>query len=390
MRWHFYIITLAFLYSSIQDVVAQDANEVTLNMAIEEFNTGHFYGVPELLSPYLNNKQNRDWRQRAYLLLTQTYLLLEDPIGAKKSYLKVLEANPEYVPNPELDPTDLVYFSSKFTSSPVFSLFASGGPNASTVHVIRNNAAVTSDPNNSAPIKTKYAARLGLQFGGGVEWHYDQNFSAIAEVNYLQSQFKKTTTKVFRQDQIEVVDRQNWLRLPISIKFSDDIGKYRPYGYVGFSFDYLLSDIGTITTINNDSLHSDTGPPLNSQLLQSPKQNFTPRRNRFNNSFFIGGGLKYKLGLNYAFVDVRYSMGMRNIVSTQNFFYTYSKGDMTSDSFLETGTSTFDRGHVDDFFRMNNVIISVGYIHPLYKPRELKHGKSKSILKRIKKKDDNR
>ncbi|HPM32632.1 MAG TPA: outer membrane beta-barrel protein [Chryseolinea sp.] len=386
MRLRYCITGFVFFYVSIIGAVAQEANEVTLNMAVEEFNTGHFTGVPELLSPYLNTKQSREWRQRAYLLLTQTYLLLEDPIAAKNSYLKVLEANPEYVPNPALDPTDLVYFGSKFTTAPVFSIFTYGGANTSQVRVIRNNSAVTSDLDKD-PIKIKYAQRVGYQFGLGAEWHYDENLSLNAELNYIHTAFKKTTSKAFKQDVVEVIDRQNWLRLPISIKFSDHVGKYRPYGYIGLSLDYLVNDNGAFTTINNDSLKSDSAP-INSQRVESSKQNFTPRRYRFNNSFFVGGGLKYKVGFNYVFVDVRYSLGMRNIVSKEDFYYRYDNGSMTSDEFLETGNSTFDFGHVDDFFRMNNIVLSIGFVHPLYKPRELKHGKSKSILKKIKKQDE--
>ncbi len=388
MKIQYCIVGFTFFCASILGAVAQDANEVSLNMAVDEFNTGHFTGVPELLSPYLNGKQSREWRQRAYLLLTQTYLLLEDPEAAKKSYLKVLEANPEYAPNPALDPTDLVYFSSKFTTAPVFSLYGFGGANTSQVNVLRNNSAVTSDPKND-PIRIKYAQRVGYQFGMGAEWHYDENFSLNGELNFIHTSFKKTTSYAFKQDVIDAIDRQNWLRLPLAIKISDHIGKYRPYGYVGFSFDYLLNDNGSATTINNDSSKSDIAP-FNSLRVESAKQDFTPRRYRFNNSFFIGGGLKYKTGFDYVFIDVRYALGMRNIVSIKDFYYTYRGDDKTSDKFLQTGTSTFDRGVVDDFFRMNNIILSVGYVHPLYRPRELKHGKSKSILRRIKKQDEKR
>ncbi|MEO7988890.1 MAG: outer membrane beta-barrel protein [Chryseolinea sp.] len=376
---------------SILGAVAQDACEVTLNMATEEFNTGHFYGVADLLSPCLEKGQNREWRQRAYLLLTQTYLLLDDPIGAKNSYLKVLEANPEYVPKAERDPIDLVYFSSKFTTSPQFSLFAYTGPNVSQVNVLYDVDAVTANPTpdplkGTSSINKKYALRPGYQFGAGLEWHYDENLSATVEVNYMRSAYKKTTTNIFGRDEIDLIDRQNWFRLPIAIKFSDHIGKYRPYGYIGFSLDYLLSDKAILTTINNDSLESKDS--YNSQTSESPLQDFTSRRNRFNQSLFIGGGVKYKIGLNYAFIDVRYSFGMRNVVNPQSAIYNYNGSDLTSETLLNNGEATFSQGHVDDLFRMNNVVLSFGFIRPLYRPRELKKAKTKSILRRIKKQDD--
>jgi hypothetical protein len=387
------IVCFTIFCMSVLGAVAQDACEVTLNMATEEFNTGHFYGVAELLSPCLDQGQNKEWRQRAYLLLTQTYLLLDDPIGAKNSYLKVLEANPEYVPDAERDPIDLVYFSSKFTSAPQFSLFAYTGPNVSHVNVLHDVNPFTSNPDPdpaqyTSSINKKYSIRPGFQFGAGLEWHYDENLSATVELNYLRSAYKKVTTNVFGRDELTVIDRQNWFRLPIAIKFSDHVGKYRPYGYIGLSLDYLISDMAILTTINNDSLYSTSS--FNSQTLESPLQNFTSRRNRFNQSLFIGGGVKYKVGLNYAFVDVRYSVGMRNIVNPQSSIYKYNSSDLTSEDHLNDGEATFSQGHIDDFFRMNNIILSFGFIHPLYKPRELKKAKTKSILKRIKKQDDTR
>jgi hypothetical protein len=386
MKLRYLIISLIVFYKSILGVAAQDC-EVTLNMATEEFNTGHFFGVPALLNPCLEEGQNREWRQRAYLLLTQTYLLLDDPIGAKNSYLKVLEANPEYVPNAERDPIDLVYFSSKFTTAPIFSLFAYTGPNVSQENVlVVSTDAVTTNPAAVSPMSKKYSVRMGYQFGVGGEWHYDENLSVTAELNFLRSAYKKTTKQFFERDEIEIIDRQNWVRVPIAIKFSDHVGKYRPYGYIGFSIDYLLSDKAMITTTNND-LKSD-GSIISQPPSESPLQDFSSKRNRVNQSVFIGGGLKYKMGLNYAFVDVRYSVGMKNLVAENHVYYQYDGEDKTSDSFLSKGDPTTSMGHVDDLFRMNNLIISIGYIHPLYKPRELKRAKTKSVLKRIKKQDD--
>ena len=75
---------------------AQNECELTLTRATEEFNAGHLYGIPAMLNDCLNRNQKGEWRQRAYLLLAETYLLLEDPIGAENSYLEVLRANPEY------------------------------------------------------------------------------------------------------------------------------------------------------------------------------------------------------------------------------------------------------------------------------------------------------
>src|SRR5258706_9619049 len=107
----------------------KDDCELTLRNALEEFNAGHFYGIPSILKPCIDKGFTLEQKQRAYLLLTQTYLLIDDPISAEDSYLKLLKANPEFVTDDARDPIDVVYLSKKFTSSPIFSIYGRVGAN---------------------------------------------------------------------------------------------------------------------------------------------------------------------------------------------------------------------------------------------------------------------
>src|ERR1044071_8875323 len=103
------LITFLFFTLSVQGVFAQsDDCELTLSRAVDEYNAGHFYTIPSVLEPCLN-QFTTEQRQRAYLLLTQTYLLMDDPIGAKQSYLSVLRANPEFVPDTAVHTIDVIY-----------------------------------------------------------------------------------------------------------------------------------------------------------------------------------------------------------------------------------------------------------------------------------------
>ncbi len=131
------ILCVAFMSFSVR-VLAQDECEIVLTQATEEFNAGHLYGIPAMLKGCIEKINNREWRQRAYILLAETYLLLEDPIGAEQSYLNVLRANPEFVTDEKRDPIDLVYLSRKFTATPIFAWHAFLGPNTSIARVIHD------------------------------------------------------------------------------------------------------------------------------------------------------------------------------------------------------------------------------------------------------------
>lgn len=85
----------SMLFSS--SLYAQNDCEAKLNEAANEFNSGHFNGLSAILKPCIDSKSfTSEQLVRAYQLLTQTYLILDDPLGAENSYLNLLRANPEF------------------------------------------------------------------------------------------------------------------------------------------------------------------------------------------------------------------------------------------------------------------------------------------------------
>lgn len=376
MAWFRYaLLSGCLLVMLVINSVAQDKCEQTLTQATEAFAAGHFNQIPIMLKACIDEGQKKEWRQRAYLLLAQTYLLLEDPVGAENSYLEVLRANPEYTTNSNRDPIDLVYLSSKFTASPIFSLYATGGANVSFVRSILNNETTSN-------VSQHYFPSLGFHIGAGVEWHYNDNLSATLEGNYLNTAYRLEKT-LFVHDKITLNERQSWVRFPLAIKYTEELGKFRPYGYVGLSVDLM---IGSRVVIEYEDRNID---PVTGQFVAESEESlilkFRPKRNTLNRSWFVGGGAKYKIGLNYVFADVRYSFGMTNVVDVNNYIYDYSISDRTSGGFESSGDGVTTYAHIDDFFRMDNVVLSIGYVHPLYKPRKLKKARSKSVFRSIKK-----
>jgi hypothetical protein len=342
----------------------ENSCEEQLNAATAEFDAGRFHGVPAMLKPCIDKGFTREQRQRAFLLLTQTYLLLQDPIGADNSYLEVLRANPEFLADTARDQIDIVYLSKRFTAAPIFSIFGKIGGNIAPVNVIH-----TINPTGT-PVRNDYSVRVGFQFGGGVDWNITEKIALTGEVNYALTSYKKNQLKfpAGEPDEEIFIDKQNWVSLPISIKYSDVRGDIRPYGYVGFAIHWLFNDKGQIDVFKRDESAGEA-PVIREE--SSPSLNFNEYRNKINRSFFIGGGARYKLGINFLFAEMRYNFGLSNVVSE---------------------TSTFDSdgpavtyGHVDDYFKLDNLSLSVGFVKPIYNPRKVKRAKTKSVLRGLKK-----
>lgn len=370
-------ILLLSVIASMSDTFAQteDCN-ATLTRAQQEFNSGHFYLIPSVLDPCLNQFSSEQ-KQRAYLLLTESYLLLDDPIGAKQSYLQLLSANPEFVADTALHAIDVIYLSKRFTATSIISWFGKVGSNTSPVRVIQEQSTV-SETNASSV----YNLKAGYQLGGGVDFNYNDRFSARGELLFSVVSYAQESKAFFNADSKVFNGTQSWLMLPLTICYSDAKGKYRPYGYAGYQVQYLLGERANITIINNKPVASDINQRERTQE-ESPQLNFTSKRNRFNQSIVVGGGMKVKLGLYFLFADLRYNIGLRNIVSKANAYANFEEADLSSPSFTESMEPATRFMHVDDYFRMDNLSISVGFLRPLYKPRELRRARTRSVLKTI-------
>lgn len=377
-----------FLFVALGAQVAfaqADDCEVTLSRAVDEYNAGHFYAIPAVLEPCLN-QFSTEQRQRAYLLLTQTYLLMDDPIGAKQSYLSVLRANPEFLPDTSLHTIDVIYLSRKFTATSIFSWFAKAGTNVSPVRVIHDLNSV-----GETAAQESYNLRFGYQALVGGDLAITEKINARAELGFMQATYKHVAKNFFVFDSKQFIDRQSWITLPLSIVYSDHLGKYRPYGYVGYSFQYLIADRGDITITNNRPAGSSNEELVGAEEREntpeeSPQISMLYKRNRFNQSVLVGGGLKIKIGLDYLFFDVRYSMGLKNVVSEKNLYANYSESSIeynySTEHILSMDQATRYM-HVDDYFRLDNISFSIGFLRPLYKPRELKRARTKSVMKQL-------
>ncbi len=352
--------------------------EQSLSQATEEFNAGHFYGIPSLLRSCIDrNELTNEQRVRAYLLLCQAYLIIDDPIAAEDSYLKLLRADPEYVATYEKDPVDIVYLSKKFTSTPVFTPHIRIGGNTSVYRTILDIN--TQD----APDKVRHILKPGFQFGAGLDWNINDKISLCTNVIVSYKGFKTVRSQIAHDDVLTVTERQFWLDVPVFLKYSVNEGRIRPFGYIGGAINLLLSSKASMIFVNSSS-GSQT-------VSQGPDFDLRYLRRTINRSLVIGGGVRYKIGKDFVFADLRYMAGLSNLV----------KGNIYS---LNPATITTPNGssspipapitndwlssvrYVDSFFRLDNLALSIGYIKPLYDPRKIKNARgARSVSRKIRK-----
>jgi hypothetical protein len=358
----FFTILLIAIPSLAQDTNrSTDTNcEQILIQADDEFNAGRFYGIPALLKPCLDGGFSNEQKVRAYLMLTQAYLILDDPIAADDSYLRLLKADPEYVANTARDPIDVYYLSKKFTAIPIFTPHLRMGLNTSlprTIHEISTSG---------TPLDSRDILKVGFQAGVGVDWNLNNHWSIGVEGNYSYKSFKRETNGFFDADEQIIVEKQNWFDVPMYLKYSDDSGKIRPFGYLGFAINLLLSARGP------DWLFKNNNSDGSAKETTDQAEVLTSKRNFINRSLVIGGGVKYKVGKDFVYVDLRYMAGLSNLTKVDNNFYKDGNFDTSVPKYAE----------VSDLFRLDNLSLSFGYIHPIYNPRKKTKPKLSNLFKK--------
>lgn len=349
---------------------AQDDCELTITEANNEFQAGHFYNIPSILDK-CRDSFTADQSQRAHLLLTQTYLLLDDPIGARNSYLEVLRANPEFVADIDIHPAEVVYLSKSFTARPIFAWSVKMGTNLSMPRVIHNLSAF-----GESRVMEDYELRPGYQVSAGGDFYLNRNIGIRAELGYSFNSYRHQSRGFFLSDTKTFTENMGWFNLPVSVMYTHDVGKYRPYGYGGYALGYLLRDKAQIESVRVTG--SEGG---SKEDKKSPDIDFLEKRNRLNGSVIIGAGVKAKYGLQFFFVDVRYAIGLKNLTRIDNIYANNSEGT-TTPAYQESANPATLYGHVDDLFRLDNIFISVGLIQPLYNPREIKRTRINRLLNR--------
>lgn len=348
-----------------------------LDQAEAEFNAGHFYGIPSILKECLSGGQlSNDQKVRAYLVLCQAYMILDDPLAAGDNYLRLLKADPEFVPNEHDHPIDIVYLSKQYTATPIFTPHFRIGLNGSIYQQIYS---LSTEPYKSV---SENPLRVGYQVGGGIDWNINDNLSLCVEADLSNRGFYRNVTYQGNQDEISIQSSQFWLDVPIYVKYSFVVNpQFRPFVYGGMAANILLSATNQFSYVDNK--------PNGSQLVsEGPPESVTNQRSKFARSWVAGAGVKYKIGRNYLFADLRYMGGMTNMADESKIYYedpaSLSPAQIGDHNAYLSGNIT--RYHfVSDYFRLDNLMLSFGYIKPLYNPRKVKKARTKSVAKSIRK-----
>jgi hypothetical protein len=358
-----FILFIISLFSTSL-VRAQSVCATSLSDAQDNYDSGHLYGIPAILKPCLDNGFSDNEKVQAYWLLVRTYLIIDDPISAEDSYLKLLRVDPEFEVDEVNDPIEIVHLSEKFKTTPIFTwTILTGGINTTSVRVINT---YSTGSNNSSDIS--YKGSIGFQVASSLELNINDNWSLNGGIQYATRNYLYKNT-LFGEDLQALKETQRWIEVPLFVKYSRKYNKFHPYIYGGYSFQYLLSaqlgddPNGNGQLVNNESSGSGENSSIAELSVTGPSISVYDSRTHFTQSAIAGLGVRYRMGYRYLVLDARYTLGMTNLLNQKNQFT--RTGDNYENDLL------FRYGYVASDFAINSMSFSIGYVHPLYKPRKI-------------------
>jgi hypothetical protein len=174
-----------------------------------------------------------------------------------------------------------------------------------------------------------------------------KNIQINAALLFSGKKYQMNSADMFNYTTLNLVESQTWMHLPVTVKYNFGKKKFVPFVSAGISGDLFLNSSGNLTRTNGNDVDA-SGPSVKMGNL----------RNKFNYSGVFGVGARYKIGYGYALLDVRYNLGLKNIV---NINKRYSNTELI-----------YYYGYIDSEFKLQNIMVSVGYLKSLYKPKKIK------------------
>ena len=315
----------------------------TLRLARSVYENGRLHELESLLSGCISGTDfTVQERVDAYKLMTLAYIYLEEPEQADAMMLKILQTDPEFHPNDNIDPAEFVALWKTFRTEPVYKLGVKGGVNGT----IPNVHSYT--PVNQGSEKYE----LGFAFQAGISAEVailDGMFYLNPELYYQVKSFK-LKNKFFEDDQnTDGTVSMNWISLPISLQYPLHIGtksdpKWVPYVGAGASIDYLVNVKSTLTTSIAGQSPVET---TNTEKTQYKAFNFAP---------IISAGVKGKVKKAEIVAEIRYNFGVSTIFDKTRLY--------------DSQSEVFGNKWIHGPFSLNTFSVSVGYLLNKYIPKK--------------------
>ncbi len=340
-----HLIIFILLISQNLIIYSQKSCLNTLREAKELYEQGLIDEIPDLLNECMISGFTRTQRIEAYKLIILAYLFDDDQFAAEKMMDDFLKKFPEYEIMPN-DPVEFVYLLESYKTSSFYSLNLTFGPTFSNRRIIEHYSAM-----NISQTEASDRIGTGFQIGFGVSRNLWKNINGNIGVIYSINNYSSTerTNTLYPSQESSFADlsaeeRITLITIPVSFTYSFGRGNLNYFGRLGGSAGFL----------NNASITLSRSQP-EIETISETFEDITDKRNNLYFAAVIGAGLEYKIPRGFLVLDIRYQLGINNMLVGDR----YSIPRFASRYF-----------YVDDDFILDYVSISFGYHFSIYQSKK--------------------
>lgn len=329
---------IVVLFSGYAFIASSQDCADNLTDAEKLFEQGFLEEVPEKLSSCMEDGFTKTQMENAYKLIINSYLYDDKNTDADKHMLQFLRIFPEYQVT-TTDPQVFKHLYYTYNTEPLFSIGASFGVNRSSYRLIEKFTP------GDATKESNFISSYG--FGGGMIINKNIYESIDANLEVLYNQFN-----VKEEDFIEIATtlseyKITRIEIPISFSYDFTFRSFNPYLKAGAGLGFILN---TNETLSRDYEGS------NKANIPATDNPITESMEKINYWCLIGGGIKRSIPKGIIFLDLRYNIGLSNLISEDAILNN-----------LDTETKYWKSLNK---FSINNLSISVGYRYLFYNPRK--------------------
>ncbi len=344
MRIFYYILLLFFL--SGLSLKAQKSCLNTLREAKELYEEGLIDEIPELLSDCMESGFTRAQRTEAYKLIILAYLFDDDQFQAERMMDEFLKKFPEYEVMPN-DPVEFVYLLESYKTSSFYSLNLFFGPNFSNPRITELYSTLDQ---TQAEFNDKTGTGFHIGFGVSRNLWKDininidaiyswQNFTLVEKSDIQVRESIRSFSESIVEEKIIKVD------VPLSFTYSFGKGNLKYFARAGGMVSFI-----TDNTIRPERTQSGV------ESLSDKENDISLHRKDISFAVLAGLGLDYKIPRGYLVLDLRYHVGLNNMVIEKE---RYSSPRYWSRYY-----------YIDNDFMLDHLSISFGYYFSIYQSKK--------------------
>lgn len=320
---------------------------VNLESARRAYYLGDFNQVQTLLTNCVQGTMVKDLKKEGLKLLTNTNLILQEDEQARLYMALFLELEPNYSPNTgDLD--EFRRLHEKFVIKTRYTLGITFGLAAPNYNIMRYHsiASLSDQPED-------YINKIGFTTGITLDQRIFDNLFINGSINYLQYGYSQQET-IQGYQRVSIAEKQQFLTLPIHLKYIPSLGRINPFISAGGGGRYLLAASGDI-----DHIPLPIYSPFNlGDPISVEEYDLNDQRIRWTWFYSASAGAQYYFGDWILELSAVYQYGFNNLTKNSRRY---------SDQVLFE-----DLAYVPDDFKLNDFQLKIGILRNFTTPKTIK------------------